>query len=84
MTIEAAHKTVADIRNRVHPKCIVCSFANAKGLHLKFDAADDGSVKATFQCDETFEGYLGVLHGGVMGRWAIVCLRVVRLLLQLK
>ena len=66
MTIEAVHKTVADIRNRVHPKCVVCSFANAKGLHLKFDVADDGSVKADFQCDESFEGYPGMMHGGVM------------------
>ncbi|GAG90893.1 unnamed protein product, partial [marine sediment metagenome] len=37
-----------------------------KGLHLKFDVADDGSVTATFQCDEAFEGYPGVLHGGVI------------------
>ena len=66
MTIETAHKTVADIRNRVHPKCVVCSFANAKGLHLKCDVADDGSIKADFQCDESFEGYPGMMHGGVI------------------
>ena len=44
------------IRNLVPPKCIVCSFGNGNGLHLEFDAADDGSVTATFQCDEAFEG----------------------------
>ena len=66
MTIEAAHKTVADIRNLVHPKCVVCSFGNENGLHLEFDVADDRSVTATFQCDETFEGYPGILHGGVI------------------
>ncbi|MFH1613569.1 MAG: PaaI family thioesterase [Planctomycetota bacterium] len=66
MTIEAAHKTVADIRNLVHPKCVVCSFGNGNGLHLEFDVADDGSVTATFQCDEAFEGYPGILHGGVI------------------
>ena len=65
MTIEAVHKTIADIRNRVHPKCVVCSFENGNGLHLEFDA-DDGSVTATFQCDEGFEGYPGILHGGVI------------------
>ena len=58
--------TVANIRNLVHPKCIVCSFGNANGLHLEFDADDDGSVTATFQCDEAFEGYPGLLHGGVI------------------
>ena len=66
MTIEAAHKTVADIHNLVHPKCVVCSFGNENGLHLEFDADDDGSVTATFQCDEAFEGYPGILHGGVI------------------
>jgi len=44
----------------------VCSFANAKGLHLEFDLADDGSVKADFKCDKAFEGYPGILHGGVI------------------
>ncbi len=66
MTIEAVHKTVAEIRNLVHPKCVVCSFGNESGLHLEFDVADDWSVTATFQCDETFEGYPGILHGGVI------------------
>ena len=59
-------ETLNNIRRRVHPKCIVCSFANAKGLHVKFDVADDGSVKADFQCNEAFEGYAGVLHGGII------------------
>ena len=66
MKIETVQNTVANIRNRVHPKCVVCSSANTKGLHLHFDVADDGSVKADFQCDEAFEGYPGVLHGGVI------------------
>jgi len=56
--------TVANIRDLVHPKCVVCSFGN--GLHLEFDAANDGGVTATFQCDEALEGYPGMLHGGVI------------------
>ena len=66
MNIETVQNTVANMRNQVHPKCVVCSSANTKGLHLHFDVADDGSVKADFQCDEAFEGYPGVLHGGVI------------------
>jgi len=57
---------VASMRDCVHPRCVVCSSANAKGLNLTFDVADDGSVTATFQCDEAFEGYPGILHGGVI------------------
>jgi uncharacterized protein (TIGR00369 family) len=66
VTTKAVHKAVADIRNRVHPDCVVCSYANAKGLHLKFEVADDGSLKANFKCDKDFEGYPGILHGGVI------------------
>ena len=29
--------TVANIRNLVHPKCVVCGFGNGNGLHLEFD-----------------------------------------------
>jgi acyl-coenzyme A thioesterase PaaI-like protein len=66
MSVETVENAVAGIRNRVHSRCIVCGSANAKGLHLKSDVADDGSVKATFQCNRVFEGYPGVLHGGVI------------------
>ena len=66
MTIKAAHENVVDICSKVHPECVVCSIANAKGLHLKFDVLDDGSVKADFQCNKAFEGYPGILHGGVI------------------
>lgn len=64
MTTETVHNPVVNIRNLVHPKCVVCGFGN--GLHLKFDATDDESVTATFQCDKVFEGYPGILHGGVI------------------
>jgi uncharacterized protein (TIGR00369 family) len=33
---------------------------------MEFDIEDDGGVQATFQCDETFEGYPGMVHGGVI------------------
>ncbi len=55
-----------EICDQVHPNCIVCSPASAKGLHLKFEATDDNSVKALFKCDKTYEGYTGILHGGII------------------
>ena len=66
MNIETVQNTVTNIRNRVHPKCVVCSFVNGNGLHLEFDVADNGSVTSTFKCEKAFEGYPGVLHGGVI------------------
>jgi len=66
VNIKTAQNTIANIRDLVHPKCVVCSFGNGSGLHLEFDIADDGSVTAAFQCDEAFDGYPGMLHGGVI------------------
>jgi len=80
---ETVQNTLTDTRNCVHPACVVCSSANTRGLHMEFDVDDDGGVQATFQCVESFEGYPGILHGGVIssildGAWVIVCLHVVR------
>ena len=66
VSLETQQNTAANIRNRVHPNCIVCSSTNNKGLHLEFVSSNGGGVKATFWCDEAFEGYSGVLHGGVI------------------
>jgi len=66
VSIETQQNTVANIRNRVHPNCVVCSSTNGKGLHLEFVSSNDGGITTTFQCDEAFEGYPGVLHGGVI------------------
>jgi acyl-coenzyme A thioesterase PaaI-like protein len=35
-------------------------------LQLDFVSGDDGSVAATFTCDETLEGYRGIMHGGMI------------------
>ena len=55
-----------NVRSQVHPRCIACGFTNVNGLHLQFETDNDGGVTAMFHCDEIFEGYPGVLHGGVI------------------
>jgi len=54
------------IRNCFHPRCIVCSSDNPRGLQLTFDVDNNGNVEATFHCDESFEGYPGIIHGGIL------------------
>ncbi|MCD6174224.1 MAG: PaaI family thioesterase [Planctomycetes bacterium] len=66
MTTKTMQSNISDICNLVHSKCVVCGCNNGTGLHLDFDIADDQSVTAVFQCDEAFEGYPSVLHGGVI------------------
>jgi uncharacterized protein (TIGR00369 family) len=39
---------------------------NGRGLGVNFAAVSDGKVEASFTCDAAFEGYSGVLHGGVI------------------
>ncbi len=44
--------------------CFGCSPANAAGLHLEF-WQDDKDVIAVWQPQKTYEGWVGVLHGGI-------------------
>ena len=53
-------------RRDVHPRCVVCSRPVPNGLGLKFQVLPDGSVTASFGCGKGFEGYGGMLHGGVI------------------
>ena len=66
MTTNTKTAKRCEICDQVHPNCIVCSLGNAKGLHLRFEATGDNSVKALFECDKAYEGYAGILHGGVI------------------
>ena len=66
MNVETEQSSVGTLCNQVHPGCIVCGSVNSRGLHLNFDVNNDGSVKAVFDCHEAFEGYPGMLHGGVI------------------
>jgi len=64
--IAAAQSTLDAKRRRHHPHCVVCSHANRHGLRLTFAAGDHGSVSAVFPCANSFEGYAGVVHGGII------------------
>jgi acyl-coenzyme A thioesterase PaaI-like protein len=68
-----AHQTASDAPRRrvdsaeLHPECVVCAASNPRGLALKFDATADGrGVEAVFECDEVFQGYIGLVHGGIV------------------
>jgi acyl-coenzyme A thioesterase PaaI-like protein len=52
-------------RDRVHPHCVVCNPANSSGLRTEFTVQEDNSVVGEFPGSTVFEGYPGLLHGGV-------------------
>lgn len=53
------------VRRRAHPRCVVCSPANPMGLGQHFSLRPDGGVEGRFAVRKVFEGYPGMLHGGV-------------------
>ncbi len=57
---------LATLRRAAHPLCVVCGRDHAHGLRLEFELRPDGSVEAGFAATETFEGYHGRLHGGII------------------
>lgn len=66
MTTESVLDAQPGIRLTAHPNCVVCSPGNAFGLHLAFTLSEGGGVQADFNCAAIYEGFPGMLHGGVI------------------
>jgi acyl-coenzyme A thioesterase PaaI-like protein len=45
--------------------CFVCGVENPVGLHLKFYQTGPGEAEAHFEPPDHFQGYPGILHGGI-------------------
>ena len=46
--------------------CFVCGVVNFNGLQIKFYEDQPGAVHATVKVPEHFQGYPGIVHGGVI------------------
>jgi acyl-coenzyme A thioesterase PaaI-like protein len=46
--------------------CFVCGLENPVGLQLKIYQVEPGVIETTFTAPEHFQGYPGVLHGGIV------------------
>lgn len=66
MTTETALDGLPDLRQEAHPSCFVCDPKSESGLCLEFGTLQDRSVQTYFDCDSTYEGFPGMLHGGVI------------------
>ncbi len=66
MITEPLQAELRETRATAHSTCVVCGAANRRSLGLKFVAGEDGVVHASFGCDKAFEGYAGMLHGGII------------------
>jgi acyl-coenzyme A thioesterase PaaI-like protein len=47
--------------------CFICGVENPVGLHLHIYETAPGVVEAVYTAPEHFQGYPGVLHGGIVG-----------------
>src|SRR4030043_1662189 len=50
----------------LHRNCFACGSNNGMGLGLKFYKYEDGSISGDFFADPKFEGYSGIIHGGII------------------
>jgi len=46
--------------------CFICGLENPVGLHLHIYEIEPGVVETTFTAPDHFQGYPGVLHGGIV------------------
>lgn len=54
------------VDNNLHRNCFACGSNNGMGLGLKFNKHEDGTVFGNFFADPKFEGYSGIIHGGIV------------------
>ena len=54
------------MENNFHTNCFACGSNNGVGLRLNFHKEEDGSVSGDFFADPKFEGYSGIIHGGII------------------
>jgi uncharacterized protein (TIGR00369 family) len=46
--------------------CVICGPENAVGVHVHWDADGDGAVRAEATVPAHFQGFQGMVHGGVI------------------
>ena len=49
-----------------HQNCFACGSNDGTGMGLKFYKHEDGTVFGNFFADPKYEGYSGIIHGGVV------------------
>jgi acyl-coenzyme A thioesterase PaaI-like protein len=47
-------------------RCFVCGKHNPDGLHLDFEPEGVSGVRTTYVIPERFQGFAGIVHGGIL------------------
>ncbi len=59
-------QTDADAPHSSHRFCLMCGTDNPLSFGLKFKKIGESAVSTTFTGNSNFQGYTGVMHGGVL------------------
>jgi len=57
---------MAKIKQPNSHRCFVCGLENPVGLHLHIYETEPGVVESKYLAPDHFQGYPGVLHGGIV------------------
>ena len=60
-----APERLEEVRLKEHSRCFICGH-DSPGLGITFKLRNDWSVEGTFECSEMFQGYDGIIHGGII------------------
>lgn len=66
VTTEGGQETLDQTRRAAHPHCIACGAQIGSTPRLHFVTTSDEGVEAVFQPSPAYEGYEGLVHGGVI------------------
>ena len=54
------------LRREHHARCFIGRPETSFGLGVEYRVTDDGGVEATVECPDSWEGYAGLVHGGII------------------
>lgn len=60
------HTATRPIHVRSQSRCIVCGPDHPHGLRISFNASPDGAVSAEWTPTSEWEGFEGIIHGGII------------------
>jgi acyl-coenzyme A thioesterase PaaI-like protein len=55
-----------EMRHQYHANCVVCSPDCEHGLQVPFAIDEHGVAMGSFSCNRRYQGYPGMLHGGII------------------
>jgi acyl-coenzyme A thioesterase PaaI-like protein len=61
-----SHNRLKITDKKFHENCFICGQNSRKGLKLNFVLKEDQTLLGQFKISEDFQGYNGILHGGII------------------